>query len=160
MKTMRYIGLIGLAAALFAVRAADAQSVPEAALDQFTFGEPLNDVEFRAEDLRGHPVILQFWGADCPPCVAFLPELTRLHRRHGSRGLKIVGIHAQRVPDERVLKLLEDANATYPVLRGGQSPIPFRGIPRAFVFNRGGQLLWTGNPHDRSFDRAVRDAMR
>jgi len=133
---------------------------PDATLDQFTLGEVMNGVAFQKDDLKGKPVILEFWGAHCPPCLASLPELVKLQRRNESKGLKIVGVHSQNVPDEEILKVLEKAKVRYPILRKGQSPIPFSGIPRVFVFDRTGKLTWQGSPHDGAFDKAVRAILK
>ncbi len=37
--------------------------------------------------LRGRPVLLSFWSTTCAPCVAEMPALIALHRRHAGRGL-------------------------------------------------------------------------
>lgn len=134
--------------------------VPEATLDQFTLGEVMNGVEFKPESLKGNPVVIEFWGARCPPCVASLPELVKLERRGEAKGLKVVGVHVQQVPDEDVLQLLEKNRVKYPVLRSGYSPVKYPGIPAVFVFDRTGKLTWTGNPHDQKFDKAVRGVLK
>jgi thiol-disulfide isomerase/thioredoxin len=131
-------------------------AVPSATLGQFTLGEVVNKVPFKKEDLDGKPVVLEFWGINCPPCIAFLPELAKMHRRYDTKGLQIVGIHAQNGTDEAINKILDKAKVKYPVLRTGTSPINFSGIPRAFVFDKDGKLAWTGNPHDDGFEKAVR----
>ena len=42
--------------------------------------------ELRLSELRGHPVVLNFWSRDCPPCVSELPNLERLSQQGRSRG--------------------------------------------------------------------------
>jgi len=39
----------------------------------------------RLADLRGHPVVVNFWASRCPPCVAEMPDFQRVHRRLGDR---------------------------------------------------------------------------
>lgn len=134
--------------------------VPEATLDQFTLGEVMNGVEFKPESLKGNPVVIEFWGARCPPCVASLPEMVKLQRRGEAKGLKVVGVHTQQVPDEDVLELLEKNRVKYPVLRYSGCPVEFSGIPTIFVFDRAGKLTWMGSPHDSKFDKAVREVMK
>lgn len=145
-----------------AARAAkkEAEPVPEATLDQFTFGESLNGVAFESSSLKDSPAVVEFWGAHCGPCIASLPIMEKLYKRGSSKGLKVVGIHCQQAEDAEILKLLKDAKVDYPILRSGKSPIAFSGIPRVFVFNPQGKLAWTGNPHDPGFEKAVRDVMR
>ena len=40
----------------------------------------------RLGDLRGRPVVLNFWSIDCPPCVRELPSLEALARAGRERG--------------------------------------------------------------------------
>lgn len=44
--------------------------------------------------LKGKVVLLDFWGKWCPPCVAALPKLVKLHETFGPKGLVIVGVHS------------------------------------------------------------------
>ncbi|HYM82491.1 MAG TPA: TlpA disulfide reductase family protein [Candidatus Limnocylindria bacterium] len=45
------------------------------------------------DTLRAHgPVLLDFWATWCKPCLASLPEIEALHRRHRARGLTVVGV--------------------------------------------------------------------
>ncbi len=37
--------------------------------------------------LQGRPVLVSFWSTTCAPCVAEMPALVALHRRHAERGL-------------------------------------------------------------------------
>jgi cytochrome c biogenesis protein CcmG/thiol:disulfide interchange protein DsbE len=43
-------------------------------------------------DLRGHPVIVNFWASSCAPCVDEFPMLTSAAAAHRSDGLAVVGI--------------------------------------------------------------------
>jgi cytochrome c biogenesis protein CcmG/thiol:disulfide interchange protein DsbE len=50
-------------------------------------GNPL-----RLEDLRGRPVIVNFWASWCGPCVDEFPLLRQARDRHAAEGLAVVGI--------------------------------------------------------------------
>lgn len=43
--------------------------------------------------LRGHPVVVTFWGTWCPPCKVEFPELVAAHRKYREAGLEIIGVN-------------------------------------------------------------------
>jgi peroxiredoxin len=43
--------------------------------------------------LRGHPVVVTFWGTWCPPCRAEFPELVAAHRKYREAGLEVVAVN-------------------------------------------------------------------
>lgn len=51
-------------------------------------GQPI-----KLSDLKGKCVIVDFWGYWCGPCVQAMPILFELHKKFGSKGLVIVGVH-------------------------------------------------------------------
>ena len=48
----------------------------------------------RLADLRGRPVLIDFWDYTCINCLHTLPYLKEWHRRYSDLGLAIVGVHA------------------------------------------------------------------
>ena len=53
----------------------------------------LGGARFQLSALRGHPVVMTFWGTWCPPCRDELPELADLYRKHHAAGLEIVAVN-------------------------------------------------------------------
>jgi thiol-disulfide isomerase/thioredoxin len=43
-------------------------------------------------ELRGKPLLLNFWATWCPPCVSELPLLDQFHREQQARGWQVVGL--------------------------------------------------------------------
>src|SRR5688572_15872637 len=43
-------------------------------------------------DLRGKPVVVEFWATWCPPCRKSIPHLAELYKKHKDAGLVIVGL--------------------------------------------------------------------
>ncbi|HVW36483.1 MAG TPA: redoxin domain-containing protein [Pirellulales bacterium] len=66
----------------------------------------------RLSDHRGQVVWLNFWRIGCPPCVAEVPFLQRMHLRFKDAGLVLVGVN---VTDDRkrLSKFLDDRNVSY-----------------------------------------------
>jgi len=111
-------------------------------------GFDLPSLDGKAVDLasyRGKVVVLNFWATWCPPCVAEMPSLERLHRTLGPEGLAVVTISTDE--DEAALRAFVKEHAlTLPVLRdpGGRGPASAyhtTGYPETFVLDRSGALL-------------------
>src|SRR5690349_1109159 len=43
--------------------------------------------------LKGHPVVLTFWGTWCPPCREEFPELVAVQKRHREPGLVVLAVN-------------------------------------------------------------------
>ncbi len=43
-------------------------------------------------ELRGRPLLLNFWATWCPPCVTEMPLIDRFHRDQRERGWQVVGL--------------------------------------------------------------------
>ncbi|MEX2011738.1 MAG: TlpA disulfide reductase family protein [Chloroflexota bacterium] len=55
-------------------------------------GVTLDGAAFRLSDLRGRPVIVNFWGPNCPPCRDEFPLFKAKLAEHAGDGLAIVGV--------------------------------------------------------------------
>ncbi len=55
-------------------------------------GTTLDGGSFRLGDLRGKPVVVNFWGSWCLPCRDEFPVLADAAARHAGDGLTIVGV--------------------------------------------------------------------
>lgn len=89
----------------------------------------------RLDDYAGRPVLLNFWGSECPPCIAELPTLFAQAQRHP--GLQFLGIAVdQRAAATRFLARFQP---TYPQLVASTQP---EVLMRRFG-NKGGALPFT-----------------
>ena len=78
----------------------------------------INNRLIRLSDYRGKVVLLNFWGTWCPPCRAEIPELIKLQREYGERGLRVLGINYP--PEERTVvhEFAQSMKINYPILIG------------------------------------------
>lgn len=58
----------------------------------------------RLAELRGHPVVLNFWATWCPPCLTELPALVSAWNAQRPAGLQILAINGD---DERAAVIRE-----------------------------------------------------
>ena len=57
---------------------------------------------FRLSDLKGTPVVVNFWFPSCPPCRAEMPDLEAAFQAHRGQGVEFVGV------EELILDTVED----------------------------------------------------
>jgi peroxiredoxin len=94
---------------------------------------------------RGKVVVLNFWATWCPPCVAEMPSLERLHRALSPEGLSVVTVSTDE--DEAALRQFVSERAlTIPVLKdpGGRvaaGEYRTTGYPETFLLDREGRIL-------------------
>jgi cytochrome c biogenesis protein CcmG, thiol:disulfide interchange protein DsbE len=55
-------------------------------------GTTLDGKAFDLASLRGHPVLVNFWGPSCVPCREETPLLAMLAARHAADGFIVVGV--------------------------------------------------------------------
>jgi cytochrome c biogenesis protein CcmG/thiol:disulfide interchange protein DsbE len=63
-------------------------------------GTTLDGASFRLADLRGHPVIVNFWGPSCVPCRSEFPLFKAKLAEHAADGLELVGVLMFDTPTE------------------------------------------------------------
>ncbi|HYN63089.1 MAG TPA: TlpA disulfide reductase family protein, partial [Candidatus Limnocylindrales bacterium] len=111
------------------------QPAPDFALADLQ-GNPL-----RLSDLRGRPVIVNFWASWCGPCVEEFPLLQTAATRHRADGLAVVGI-VYRDNSEAARAFMTRLGATWPAAMdaGDQVAESFGiyGPPETFFIDRNG----------------------
>lgn len=136
------------------------ETASEHKLSEFKVGTYLSGPEVTDSSLEGKAVIMEFWGINCGPCLAAMPHLNDLDRKYGKKGLVIIGAHAQDGTDEQVIEKAKGLKVKFTITKGAHSPVQFSGIPKSFIFDATGALIWDGNPHDADFEKMVRKAMK
>jgi cytochrome c biogenesis protein CcmG, thiol:disulfide interchange protein DsbE len=120
-------------------------------------GTTLDGATFHLADLRGHPVILNFWGPTCVPCRTEFPLLKAKLTEHAADGLVIVGILTDDPADE-AQKFIAEEGATWATVTdpGGAIKAAYRvfGRPQSYFIDRGGILrtIQIGEVHDVDFE--------
>lgn len=149
----RIAGLVGVAAVttLAVVAIVVATRPGPAAPDTIAKGGPVPAIVGMALDgsqidlaaFRGRPVVINFWGPSCPPCVTELPFLAAKAKAHAGDGLVILGV----LTDDPVAGAQDFATAheaTWPTVIDPGSAIKAAyhvvGRPQSYFVDRAGIL--------------------
>jgi len=54
--------------------------------------QDLNGHSIAIKELRGKPVLINFWATSCPGCIREMPNWVDIHRKYHDRGLTIVAV--------------------------------------------------------------------
>ena len=139
------IGLVVIAALAYGVlkpapEADDAgREVPSFELELLDGSGTLSD-----SDLRGSPVVLNFWASWCAPCLEEMPLFEEKWRAYRDEGLVFVGV-VVRDTKESALRFLRTNDITYPVLWDPDQTLAnamgVDPLPETFFIDRGWRLI-------------------
>ena len=108
---------------------------PDFTLTRFGTGEKVN-----LSDLRGKPLILNFWATWCGPCRAEMPALQAAYERYGD-DLLVVGVD-QGEEGAVVGPFLDEFGITFPILLDGDMAVGreyrIMGLPTTFFIDSQG----------------------
>ncbi len=102
--------------------------------------------EFVMADLRGSPLIINFWATWCVPCIRELPALQRFRREYEGRGWRVLALAVDSpVP---VLEFVAKFKLELPVAMAGIGGLELMrdlgnqqgGLPFSVVFGRDGRV--------------------
>jgi thiol-disulfide isomerase/thioredoxin len=141
---VRYEGVTTtLADALF-VKAGKQLAANDAAVEKVDFTlKDLNNKKVTLSELRGKIVMVNFWATWCPPCRLEMPDLDFLYTSFQPQGLVVLSITDE--DPAKVNSFIAASGYHPPVLLDPGDAIRklfrFEGIPRTFLFDRGGKLI-------------------
>jgi thiol-disulfide isomerase/thioredoxin len=76
----------------------EAPSFPSTTLADYDWiVQSLDGQDFKMSDVKGKVVFLNFWATWCPPCVAEMPSIQRLHEKLKDEGIVFVCISNEEV---------------------------------------------------------------
>lgn len=107
-------------------------------------GPALEDGRVELDELRGVPVVLNFWASWCTPCREEAPILQQGWERDGPRGVLYVGLDMQDLTGD-ARGFLQEFAIDYPSIRdpGNEVARDFgaTGIPETYFIDRHGQVV-------------------
>lgn len=130
-------------------------------LGRMDLGSYVSGPKITNKDLKGRFVIVEYWGVNCPPCIASIPHMTELAKEYGHKRLLIVANHSQNASDEKTKEVWDKRakNDFVAVINRGHLPgANVSGIPDAFLFDPNGKQIWRGHP--TQVDKPLEKAMK
>lgn len=105
----------------------------------------LDGKKWSLSDLKGHPVIINFWATWCPPCIEEMPSIERAWNIVKDEGIQIMAISYGEDQD-----LVEAFKARYPmsfpVIADTTGNVvrqwPVQGLPTTVVLNSAGEIVY------------------
>lgn len=124
-----------------------------------TSGNPLS-----LSDLRGTPVMLNFWATWCGPCLSEMPMIQTAYDTHHAAGLRVIAVDSSE-PLADVLAWDTRFGLTYDTIidNGLLADLyRLRGLPTTFFIGRDGviQQIVYGPLTDQSLDSAITSLLR
>ena len=94
-------------------------------------------------DLRGTPVLLNFWATWCAPCRREIPDLVQLQREWGT-SVTVVGVDLNE-PGDVVSKYAAEMGMTYPLALDHSGAVTssyqLTGLPETFFLDASGRIV-------------------
>jgi len=103
----------------------------------------------RLSDLRGQPVLINFWATWCGPCRVEMPELIKAYEVHRQHGLVILAVNVQESALQ-VQPFVEEFGMSFPVILDLDGEISrqyqVRNLPSSIFIGRDGVIAvrWVG----------------
>jgi cytochrome c biogenesis protein CcmG/thiol:disulfide interchange protein DsbE len=100
--------------------------------------------EIQLSDLRGHPVVINFWASWCAECVQEHDDLTAAWSRFSDQGVTFLGILYQDTPSG-ARSFIHDLGGGWPTLidPGSRTALDYGvyGVPETFFISADGTVI-------------------
>ena len=98
------------------------------------------------DELRGTPIVLNFWASWCPPCAAEMPDFQSVHEQLGEQVL-FLGMNSQDTDRAAAERLIAQTGVTYTIASdpGGELFTQFGGLgmPTTVFIDADGNVVTT-----------------
>ena len=122
----------------------EAPPFPSAVLADYDWTvKSLDGQDFKMADAKGKVVFLNFWATWCPPCVAEMPSIQKLHEKLKDEGVVFLCISNEET--SKVSRFVREKGFAFPIYTmQGSPPAVFksRGIPATFILSPGGKIAF------------------
>jgi cytochrome c biogenesis protein CcmG/thiol:disulfide interchange protein DsbE len=98
---------------------------------------------FKLSDLRGKPVLINFWASWCPPCRSEMPAIQKVYDEYRDQGFEVLAVnstHQDNLGD--AITFAQVRRLTFPILLDRDGSINYlyeiRSLPTSFFIDKNG----------------------
>jgi peroxiredoxin len=103
----------------------------------------LDGASVRLSDLRGRPVLINFWASWCGPCRVEMPHIQAAYEAHAEEGLIVLGVDQLESPPV-VARFVEEFGLTFPIPMDDDGKVSAayqaRALPTSFFVDTDGVI--------------------
>lgn len=107
----------------------------------------LNGKKVSLSDFKGRPLLINYWGTYCAPCMVEMPWLQDFSRKYAPDGLAIIGItYDSEVGRDAIARTTGKLGVTYPILLSTPKAEKdylsnTEALPMSFYVDRSGKII-------------------
>lgn len=114
-------------------------------------------------EMRGKPVIVNFWATWCPPCRAEMPSMQRAWEQIKDDGILMLAVNVGE-DAQTISQFTSEVPVDFPLPMDLDSKVtqrwPMRGLPTTFVVDPEGRLVYKAQGEREWDDPALLDLVR
>ncbi|MEL6183631.1 MAG: TlpA disulfide reductase family protein [Myxococcota bacterium] len=119
---------------------------------------------FDLEGARGKVLLIDFWATWCPPCVASLPHLERIHGDFADRDFAVIGVNQEPGDEARVRAFVAGKGLSFPtVMDAGEVGARYgvTSLPTTYLVDREGRVraVFRGLVSAARLERAIEEVL-
>jgi len=104
----------------------------------------LNGKTISSASLKGKPTLINFWNTACGPCIAEMPQLSKLKDKYGHQ-MNFMSVTDDRSTEMDLTGFLENKGFNYPVLENGgdyKRLLKITSLPRNIFLDKNGVVRY------------------
>ena len=106
----------------------------------------LDGKEFDLAAQKGNVVLVNVWATWCGPCRFEIPELEKMNKDFGARGLKVIGVSVDDTGVDSVKQFVTEKKMTYPIVIDAEGKIAnllqTSILPTTVLIDKSGKVVW------------------
>ena len=139
-----FIGLL----AYGLIQSAPSKVTPGTKVPAFELPSLLGDGTVTSEELRGSPVVVNFWASWCVPCRQEAALFERVYRDYSDEGVIFLGVNIKD-SDVGAIEFVDEYQISYPTVRDVDEDfartLGVTGVPETFFIDARGRFVSTAS---------------